>query len=148
MDKDCKQCGSPIPDATAAHKYCNKQCRGKAKRARLHQCNPEYQKVWSKSNYALTKYYDTKRRAALAGIPFNLEPEDIVIPDVCPALGIDLAPGVGGIHPGSPSIDKIKPELGYVKGNVVVISNRANVIKQDATAEEIQAVADYVRSIT
>lgn len=45
--------------------------------------------------------------------------------------------------PNSPSLDKIVPELGYVKGNIVVVSLRANQIKSDATIEELQAVAKF-----
>lgn len=38
----------------------------------------------------------------------------------------------------SPSIDKVIPELGYVRGNVWVISNKANRIKNNATLEELK----------
>ena len=44
----------------------------------------------------------------------------------------------------TPSLDRINPKLGYVKGNVQVISWRANNIKRDATAEELRLVADFV----
>ena len=43
-----------------------------------------------------------------------------------------------------PSLDRIIPELGYIKGNVVFISNWANIIKQDATEKELYAVADWL----
>jgi hypothetical protein len=43
-----------------------------------------------------------------------------------------------------PSLDRIVPELGYVKGNVVFISNWANSIKQDATEKELYTVADWL----
>ncbi len=79
----------------------------------------------------------------MAGIPFNLSIEDIVIPDRCPALGIPLRPGSGVSHDGSPQLDRLVPDLGYVKGNVVVISRLANTIKQRATANQIRAVADW-----
>jgi hypothetical protein len=84
-----------------------------------------------------------KARAAQAGIPFNLTIEDIVIPERCPALGIPLVPGVGVSHDGSPQLDRLVPELGYVKGNVVVISKLANTIKQNASPKQIRAVADW-----
>jgi hypothetical protein len=44
----------------------------------------------------------------------------------------------------SPSLDRIKPELGYVPGNIQVISARANVMKNDATPEELLAFANWV----
>lgn len=42
-----------------------------------------------------------------------------------------------------PSLDRVVPSLGYVKGNVRVISFRANRIKSDATADELRAVLSY-----
>ena len=52
-----------------------------------------------------------------------------------------------GYHPERPSLDRIIPELGYVKGNVVFISMRANSIKQDATEQELYLVADWLYKI-
>jgi hypothetical protein len=84
-----------------------------------------------------------KRRAKAKGLPFNLEPSDIVIPQFCPVLGIELRRGAGKSCPNSPSLDRVRPALGYVKNNVIVVSHRANSIKQNATPEEIQAVAAF-----
>ena len=47
-----------------------------------------------------------------------------------------------------PSLDRIIPELGYVKHNVVFISNRANSIKNDATERELYDVADWLHEKT
>jgi hypothetical protein len=44
----------------------------------------------------------------------------------------------------SPSVDKFDNDRGYVKGNVNVISNRANVLKNDATVAEMRAVLTYM----
>jgi hypothetical protein len=48
----------------------------------------------------------------------------------------------------SPSLDRIVPQKGYTKGNVVFISGYANMIKQDATYEEIMKVAKWVKKNT
>jgi len=48
----------------------------------------------------------------------------------------------------APSMDKIIPALGYVKGNIQIISMRANRIKSNATTEELRLVADYMQRIT
>jgi hypothetical protein len=71
---------------------------------------------------------------------------DIVIPEVCPVLGIPMfrSKGKVGVKDHSPTLDKLIPELGYVSGNVYVISSRANRIKTDATRSELQAVLAYV----
>ena len=85
-----------------------------------------------------------RHRAKKANLPFNITEEDLELVDTCPVLGIPLELGKHN-NPNSPSIDKVNPELGYVKGNVHVISRRANTIKNNATEEELLAVAKYVR---
>ena len=90
-----------------------------------------------------------KQRAKKKGLPFDLELADISIPAFCPALGIPLFVGAGrGPKPNAPSLDRIVPELGYVRGNVAVISYKANAIKSTATAEEIERVAQWLRTIS
>jgi len=87
-----------------------------------------------------------KKRALRKGIPFDISLDDIVIPDKCPVLGIELRKSTDGKpHPESPSLDRIVPSLGYTKGNVEVISLRANSIKQNASADEILAVGNYCK---
>ena len=89
-----------------------------------------------------------KHRATKSGIPFNLTRDDIQIPTYCPILGIELNWNQGkGYHPDSPSVDKIRPELGYVKGNVRVISARANLLKNDATVEELTKVLEDLHAL-
>lgn len=90
--------------------------------------------------------YAAKHRAKSAGVPFDLIPEDIRIPATCPVLGVALVRGRGRgrATDWSPSIDRVVPELGYVRGNVEVISMRANRIKNNATLEELEAIVDYL----
>jgi hypothetical protein len=87
---------------------------------------------------------NAKRRAAAFGIPFDLSLSDLVIPEVCPVLGILLQKGEGRSCDASPSLDRIRPALGYVRGNVAIISQRANQIKNSATVGELLAVADWL----
>ena len=88
-----------------------------------------------------------KERARKRGIPFALDLEDVVIPDVCPALGIPLVVnGEGAPGDDSPSLDRIIPSKGYVKGNVQVISQKANRIKSDATPAEVLKVAKFMET--
>lgn len=84
-----------------------------------------------------------KARATKAGVPFALSPEDITLPQTCPVLGIPIIVGQSQATDNSPSLDRVVPLLGYVKGNVLVISNRANRIKNDATPTELRQVADF-----
>jgi hypothetical protein len=85
-------------------------------------------------------------RARKAGLPFNLTAKDVVIPEVCPALGVPLFVG-RRLGPFSPTLDRIVPERGYVRGNIIVISNLANRIKTNAGSTEILAVGEWLKSI-
>lgn len=79
-----------------------------------------------------------KARAKKKGIPFDITIEDFTLPEKCPLLEIPLTVGYENAQENSYSLDKIIPELGYVKGNVWVISNKANAIKNNASLEELQ----------
>lgn len=84
-----------------------------------------------------------KQRAKRKNIPFNITPEDVVVPNKCPLLGIELKRSRKNKGPSdsSPTLDRIYPEKGYVKGNVWVISAKANRIKTDASAREIKELS-------
>jgi len=64
------------------------------------------------------------------------------IPVKCPILNIPLIYKGGG---NSPSLDRIDSSLGYIKGNVHIISNRANRIKNDATVDELELIYKYLK---
>lgn len=87
-----------------------------------------------------------RSRCNREGIPFDLTPEDFTIPERCPALGIPLIYNPQhNVRPQTGlSFDRIIPSKGYVKGNVRIISFRANRIKSDASLEELKALLDYV----
>jgi hypothetical protein len=85
-------------------------------------------------------------RAIAKGVPFSLTKADVVIPEVCPVLGIPLRTGKRGFSDNSPTLDRVVPSLGYVPGNIAVISGRANMIKRDATADELERIAAWMRS--
>lgn len=86
-----------------------------------------------------------KYRATKYGLPFDLTEDDIEIPDRCPVLGEKLR---HADNDWSPSVDRLIPHLGYVRGNVRVVSRRANVIKSNATAAELLRVAFWFANET
>lgn len=104
----------------------------------------------TKRQISLALIRNAKRRAQKRGIPFDLLPGDVEVPDFCPALGIPLYRSVGrkAQGPNSPTLDRIDPDRGYVRGNVRVISARANQIKSDATAAELLRVACFYQENT
>ncbi len=92
-----------------------------------------------------TIFMGAKGRAKYRGIPFSISLDDIKIPKRCPLLGLPLRPAHKGFQPNSPSIDRKDCRKGYVKGNVWIISFRANRIKTDATLEELEKLVKNLR---
>jgi len=64
----------------------------------------------------------------------------------CPVLGLSLEwsaqrqEGKNTTLPNSPTLDRIVPELGYVENNVRIISHRANMLKNNASLQELHLV--------
>lgn len=84
-------------------------------------------------------YQRAKDRASLQNIPFEIEVEDIIIPEVCPVFKTPFVFGT----PYAASLDKIDPVKGYIKGNIQVISRKANAMKRDASKEELRKFAQW-----
>jgi len=90
-------------------------------------------------------YHNAKNRAKKKGLPFNLTKDYLssIMSNTCPVLNIQMEFGKVNRET-SPSLDRIIPELGYVRGNVIVISNKANSIKNSASTKEILMVATWL----
>jgi len=94
--------------------------------------------------------HNIKTRAKKQGVPFDLTEEDLVVPEFCPVLGIRLERSTnpkGGVTDCAPTVDRLIPELGYVKNNIIIVSHKANRIKNNATVEELEAVATFYRDL-
>jgi len=152
----CAQCASEQSNAnkaayanssarTAVNKTWTASDKAKSAKQRWKERDPRW--AWVVSTVG-----GARRRAKYSGVPFSLTNEYVfnMLPEMCPALGIPLVfAGTGGVAvPGSASIDKIRPELGYVPGNIAILSYRANAIKSNATADEIGRVAVWLRGVT
>jgi hypothetical protein len=88
---------------------------------------------------------NAKQRAKIYNLEINIEVEDIIIPDTCPVLGIPISNNGCHNNFNSPTLDRIDNTKGYVKGNVCVISRRANTIKSCGTIEEHKKVIEYMQ---
>jgi hypothetical protein len=107
----------------------------------------EYHQDYRKRKPEQCLLSSARNRARKKGIPFNITVEDIVIPENCPILGIPLTRNLGS-HGGtysSASVDKIIPELGYIKGNIQIISLLANNMKSNATKEQLLLFAEWIQ---
>jgi len=97
---------------------------------------------WKDSNIATLRLGSARKSARQRGLEFNIDKSDIHIPTHCPLLGIELKRTNDNNRDTCPSLDRIDSSKGYIKGNVWIISYRANRIKNNATVKELRMVAD------
>lgn len=104
--------------------------------------------VGGKRDQQYSMWVNAKQRARLRGLEFNLDLFDIEVPSHCPVLGIELRRGAPhrGPSDNSPTLDRINLDRGYVRGNIKVISFRANRLKSNGTIDEIENVLAYMKS--
>ena len=95
-------------------------------------------------NPSSTIYRAAKHRAKFRGIDFDIELSDVIIPEFCPVLHIPLSVSTGKVSDYSPSLDRIDSTKGYIKGNVQVISYKANTMKSNANAEDLLLFASWI----
>ncbi len=86
-----------------------------------------------------------RERAKSHGFEFNLTLDDISIPNICPVLGIEIILGLETFSDNSPSLDRIDNTKGYIKGNIAIISYKANNIKNSGSIEEHLKIVEYMK---
>ena len=92
----------------------------------------------------MTMLRDAKRRAKKNCVEFNLEKEDLKLPKKCPILGMELGWGEGRSQDNSYSLDRIDSNKGYIKGNVQIVSWRANSLKKNGTLQEFKKLVKWM----
>lgn len=108
--------------------------------------NPNYYRELRLKNLESFLLNSARHRAKKRGLEFNITKNDITIPDTCPVFGTTLYSSKGHVTDNSPTLDRIDNSKGYIKGNIQVISHRANSIKRDATIEELEKIIEYMKS--
>ena len=106
---------------------------------RLYKCT-KCEETWQKNKRDKRPWWRlnilAKGRAKKQNLPFNITEQDIIEvwpkDNKCPILGTEFKSGKNN-KDYLPTLDKIIPKKGYVKGNIAVISFRANQIKSDVT---------------
>ena len=155
-ERECPNCGKVwniwckkrYPSSHRFRQFC-KECRSvlsawerkKIKRLKF----PEIEKRYRDSKrrefergHIRHMLHNAKLRAERKGLAFDLTSEDIIIPEKCPILEVPLVIGTYNNYEYSPSIDRIDNTKGYVKGNIQIISKKANSMKNSATLEELK----------
>ena len=146
----CIYCGADFLTNHNGQKLCDTKCSNaiKARRKRERRLvdkdklntQAKIRRQESPLKYLL---YSAKSRALSKNIEFDLSEEDLTIPEKCPALDINIISD-GERSGNSPSLDRIDNTKGYISGNVAVISDRANRIKNDSTILELESVIKYM----
>ncbi len=86
---------------------------------------------WEDKSYIKKMYDRCKTRATQKNLEFNIDLSDIIIPEICPIFKKPIK---------VPSLDRIDSSKGYIKGNIRVVENRANTLKNNATLEELRLI--------
>ncbi len=88
----------------------------------------------------------SRKRALAYSLDRDIDTEFLIsiAPTHCPVLGFELKYGGGDKKKNSCSLDRIDSNLGYVKSNVQIISNLANLMKSNATKEEMINFSKWV----
>lgn len=160
LEQMTKRKGRPIPYGSNCLKcfnLYNRRDRDTEEKRKKHNARAvRYVKeLRVKNGMSWSLWRSVKNRANKQGIPFTITPDDVIVPDKCPVLGIDLIKDPTFLERNGlkgqlrvdnyPSVDRKDPSLGYIKENVTVISWRANNIKGNASLQELQSVVDWLR---
>lgn len=124
-----------------ARPYCH-SCSNNIARARY--------KAYQKRDYFKWKCTKTKARAKRLNLLFDLTPEYLkeIWTGYCPITKEILSFDENWTNSNSAELDKIIPELGYIKGNVAFISRRMNKIKSEASYSDIIKLGEWLGNYT
>lgn len=138
------------PDITRAEFGASKR-----KTNRIAKRQEEIKTLYNRDSYgelsdlerAMGSFFTRKRQNSKHRHDWNISMSDLEWPLICPVLGIPLDWFAESRQENSPSIDRLDSSKGYIKGNVAIMSWRANRIKNDGTAKEHQQIADFLDKI-
>lgn len=150
--KACPLCGGEVPSCKRVDaRYCSESCRSRASSRRFARRKPDAVRKHRRKQNDKTQsriLARIKSRAKIAGYEFDLTLEDIQVPATCPVLGIPIFEVKAKCNnPNAPSVDRIDPNGGYTRLNSRIISNRANLLKSNATIEELECVLADLRRL-
>ena len=94
-----------------------------------------------------------RKRARQFNLPYNLKVKDVreIITTHCPIFGFKFEINKQNIKNNwktSPSLDRVVPSKGYIKGNIIIVSMLANSIKSCATPTQILKVGNFYKELS
>lgn len=144
--KTCTKCGETKP-VTEFNVF------RRAKDGRASQCKPCKQAFDMKRRFKRpfeASVNNARRRALQAGVPFDLTEEylESIWTGSCPVfhtrLSLPNREKGSKLTPTRPALDRLIPHRGYVPGNVIWLSKRANNMKSDGNSAELYRVAAWL----
>lgn len=98
---------------------------------------------WEQVSYEKRMLHRTTARAKRRGLECTLTLEDIVLPDLCPVFNV---PFIYGDVDWTYSIDRRDNSKGYTKDNIMIMSNKANRLKNNASLADLEQLIDFLRA--
>lgn len=162
----CYTCGNDSGDSRNCHickeKYKIKARENREKARKNNMCTSCYKRKSennctscricldsrSKISVVTKLFSQAKFRAKKYNKEFNIDKSDIILPKFCPILNIELQENDDFCRDNSYSLDRIDNSKGYIKGNIQIISHKANQIKSNSTIKELELLLNYLKSIT
>lgn len=149
LGKDCTQCTM----SKVGKAYGEKRRANPTGKTSSEHCKNYNQRQFEKNPFEFRlkrTLRACKTRAKKYNVPFKITLQDLIdmfpTDNLCPVLKKPFVWGTKSSKELSPSIDRMIPELGYVKGNIKFISYKANRIKNDSTVEILENLINYMKS--
>lgn len=110
--------------------------------------NKKYQETYRANNRFAIRARSCKARSEEKGLAFDLTEDYLmsVWTGTCPVFNTLLKIEALRGEAYHAQLDRVVPSLGYVQGNVVWLSERANRIKDDATVEDLERLVEWLKS--
>ena len=116
-----------------------------------------YLKTWRNANPEKIKKYreqsintrvnllrSARNRSKRKNVECIISIEDVIITDLCPVYGVPMIRNTQY----APTLDRIDNTKGYTKGNVCVISRKANILKSFSTIDDLEKIIAYIKENT
>lgn len=148
LNPRCKSCVNTKTEAQrkAARQRAAQWVTEHPEEAREH--NRAYKKRLQQNQTNVWLFREAKRRARQLNVEFDITEDDVVVPDKCPVFGIPFGTLTGKHALDAPSLDRLDPQKGYIRGNIHVISWRANRLKYNGSLEDFRRLVAWMESVS
>jgi hypothetical protein len=106
--------------------------------------NPDYQKKWTKKCPESQLLRSARNRAKQKNMECTITQNDIHIPKICPVFKVPFVKGTEY----APSLDRIDNTKGYTPENIVVVSRKANVMKNNGSVQDLKMLVEYYSKLS